>query len=72
MSEEIDPVQLDEWALRKLYAESLRELRCVGLAKKVENGWDENPRTLAALRMARKLLGLPEPDNVPADLRSRR
>lgn len=62
---ELPPAVVDELALRRLYADELRAINCNGLAKKVELGFDINPRTLAALALGRKLAGLPPPADAP-------
>lgn len=59
MADDLAPEVIDELAIRKIFAEELRKITCNGLARKVEGGHDINPRTIAALAMARRLLGLP-------------
>lgn len=53
--------QIDNAAIRKMIADELRKTKppCTGLARKVETGFDHNPRTLAAIEIIRKLTGLP-------------
>jgi hypothetical protein len=59
---EIEPTedQVNEAAIRKMIADELRKMKppCSGLARKIESGFDQNPRTLAAIAIVRKLTGL--------------
>jgi hypothetical protein len=61
MADEINPALVDGAAMRKLYADELRKLTCNGLARKVESGYDTNPRTLAAINLGLRLLGKEPP-----------
>jgi hypothetical protein len=59
---EIEPTedQVNEAAIRKMIADALRAQKppCSGLARKIESGFDRNPRTIAAIAIVRKLTGL--------------
>jgi hypothetical protein len=52
--------QINEAAIRKMIADELRKTKppCTGLARKVESGFDINPRTIAAIAIVRRLTGL--------------
>lgn len=60
MAEGPTEAQINEAAIRKMVADELRKMKppCTGLARKVESGFDINPRTIAAIAIVRRLTGL--------------
>lgn len=57
--------EITNHAINKMLAEEVRLFRAPHVADKIEAGVDTNPRTQAAIRIIRKLSGLPVSEIAP-------
>jgi hypothetical protein len=50
--------QAIEAHIRRMLHDELIRQRCQGLARKIDSGFDQNPRTIAAINVIRTILDL--------------